>query len=87
MTGAGRGIGRAIALRLGAQGMAVAVHARTRPQLEETAQLVERLGGRALAVAGDATDPAVVTELVAATPVPYGQAARSDADDAAVLPA
>lgn len=47
VTGAGRGIGRAIAVALGGAGAAVTVVSRTRRELEETARAVEQAGGRA----------------------------------------
>src|SRR6266446_970631 len=40
VTGAGRGIGRAIAIELGRLGARVALAARTAPELEETARLI-----------------------------------------------
>jgi 3-oxoacyl-[acyl-carrier protein] reductase len=43
VTGAGRGIGRAVALLLARRGMAVALLARTRSELEETARAIEGL--------------------------------------------
>ena len=58
VTGGGRGIGRGIALELTAAGMRVAVAARTREQVEETA----RAGGLALEV--DVTDEASVNATV-----------------------
>jgi NAD(P)-dependent dehydrogenase (short-subunit alcohol dehydrogenase family) len=64
VTGAGRGIGRAIALRLAAEGLAVAVGARTRDQVEDTARAA---GPRALALVLDVTDAASVTEAVERT--------------------
>ena len=49
VTGGGRGIGRAIALGLAAEGGAVAVAARTRWQCEEVAgQMLDLLGERIL---------------------------------------
>lgn len=65
MTGGGRGLGRAIALALGVEGLAVAVAARSRDQLDATAAEL-RAGGRAvLAVPLDVTDPGSVTAAVA----------------------
>jgi len=56
VTGAARGIGRAIALELSAQGRDVAVADILADQVEAIAADVERLGSRALAVALDVTD-------------------------------
>jgi len=67
VTGGGRGIGRAIAACLAAAGAAVAVVARSDEQLAETVGLIERGGGRALAVAADVTDRAAVERAVRAT--------------------
>jgi NAD(P)-dependent dehydrogenase (short-subunit alcohol dehydrogenase family) len=53
VTGAGRGIGRAIAVALASRGLDVALVSRTRVELEETAARVEGLGQRALAVPCD----------------------------------
>ncbi|MCS6861059.1 MAG: SDR family NAD(P)-dependent oxidoreductase, partial [Abditibacteriales bacterium] len=49
VTGAGRGIGRAIALKLAAAGADVALCARTAAQIESVAQDIEAMGRRALA--------------------------------------
>jgi NADP-dependent 3-hydroxy acid dehydrogenase YdfG len=56
ITGASGGIGRAIAVAFGGLGWTVAVAARRRDQLEETAKLVEDAGGRALVHPLDLTD-------------------------------
>jgi len=48
VTGAGRGIGRAIATTLAEAGADVAVISRTGAQIEQTARLVEKLGRKAL---------------------------------------
>ena len=53
VTGASRGLGRAIALALAEAGADVAAAARTAADLDDTAQQVERLGRRALAVPTD----------------------------------
>lgn len=67
VTGAGRGIGRAIAVTLAEAGAHVAVAARTTTQLEETAGEVEKQGRRALPLPTDVTDPGQVEQMVART--------------------
>ena len=56
VTGAGRGIGREIAEVAAGAGAAVVVVARTAAQVESVAHEIERVGGRALALALDITD-------------------------------
>ncbi|HYB91361.1 MAG TPA: SDR family NAD(P)-dependent oxidoreductase [Candidatus Binataceae bacterium] len=53
VTGAGRGIGRDIALRLSREGYACGLIARTKSQLEETADLIRAQGGKALVTPTD----------------------------------
>jgi len=53
ITGAGRGIGRDIALGLGREGYACGLIARTQSQLEETAELIRAAGGKALVTPTD----------------------------------
>ncbi|MBZ5506403.1 MAG: SDR family NAD(P)-dependent oxidoreductase [Acidobacteriia bacterium] len=65
VTGGGRGIGRAIALRLASAGAAVAVFARSAEELAETVRLVEQAGGRAAAFPVDVTVENDVREAVA----------------------
>jgi NAD(P)-dependent dehydrogenase (short-subunit alcohol dehydrogenase family) len=60
VTGGGRGIGRRIAVELTEAGMRVAVSARTRAEVEETAQ---QIGG--LAIEADVSDRAAVELMVA----------------------
>jgi NADP-dependent 3-hydroxy acid dehydrogenase YdfG len=60
ITGAGTGIGQAIAARFGALGWRVAVGGRRVELLAETASLVEAAGGTCLAHALDVTDPGSV---------------------------
>jgi 3-oxoacyl-[acyl-carrier protein] reductase len=67
VTGAGRGIGRSIALKLAAAGASVLVVDIDREALEETALVLAKAGGRAATLAGDLTDSrfpdAIVAEL------------------------
>lgn len=56
ITGGGRGIGRALALAMAGAGASVVVSARTQTDLDATVTQVEHEGGRALAVAADATE-------------------------------
>ncbi len=67
VTGAGRGIGKGIALRLAASGATVALTARNKAQLDQVLGEIEAAGGRGLAVAGDATKRGDVARVVRAT--------------------
>lgn len=67
MTGAGRGIGRAVALGLAQDGVTVALVARSRDELAETAVQVKELSGDALIVQADLGDPAQVASIVERT--------------------
>ena len=60
VTGAGRGIGRAIALAYGLRGAAVCCVARTLAQVQATAAEIERAGGRAIAVQADVRNSTAV---------------------------
>lgn len=55
ITGAGRGIGRAIAEAFAAQGCNIAALARSEDEIEETASIVRDLGVRAIALVCDVT--------------------------------
>src|SRR5689334_5541608 len=65
VTGASTGIGRAIAVGLGALGWPVAIGARRTDKLDETATLVEAAGGTVLACSLDVTDAGSVDAFVA----------------------
>lgn len=56
VTGAGRGIGRELALALAAEGMAVGLLGRSRGPLDDVLREVAGTGGRAVAVPADVTD-------------------------------
>ncbi len=67
VTGAGRGIGHAIAVTFASAGADVAVASRTTNELERCAARIRRLGRRALPVATDVSDPEQVETLVERT--------------------
>lgn len=74
ITGAGSGIGRALALRCAGEGMAVVLADIEEPALAETAELVAQAGGGAddtaepetLCIPTDVSDPRAVAELATA---------------------
>jgi len=68
VTGAGRGIGRSVAIGLAQAGAEVWLVARTASELEEAAQEIRAAGGRAHAAPCDVTDAAAITRVVAAMP-------------------
>jgi len=72
VTGGGTGIGRGIALRLSAEGMNVALCGRRQQPLDETAALIQREKGRALALPLDVADEKAVARLVEAATGEFG---------------
>jgi len=64
VTGAGRGIGHAVATALAREGAAVVLAARTRQQLAATAAAIRESGGAALAIPTDVTQDAAVEAMV-----------------------
>src|SRR5512138_3560919 len=74
VTGASRGIGRAIALAAGQAGFAVAVnYARGARQAEETVAGVTAAGGEAVAIQADVADPQAVEGMFAALDGRFGR--------------
>jgi 3-oxoacyl-[acyl-carrier protein] reductase len=65
VTGAGRGIGRAIATRLSLDGHVVALVSRTESELLEVQSDIQERGGSALVLTADVSAPASVDEVVA----------------------
>ena len=64
VTGAGRGIGRAIAVHVAQAGGRVAVLSRSREELDETVDIIARSGGKAAAFAASVTDSDQVTGAI-----------------------
>jgi 3-oxoacyl-[acyl-carrier protein] reductase len=74
VTGAGRNIGRAIALALADGGAAVVVNARSNlKEAEAVAGEIERAGGKALAAIADVVDAAAVEKMVATAAARFGR--------------
>ena len=72
VTGAGRGIGRAVAVRLTREGYRVALTARSEDELKATADLVADLGGETLVLPADMLDPGTPDALVTAVEQAWG---------------
>ncbi len=64
VTGAGRGIGKAVALALAQAGAKVAAFSRTEANAQETAHAIEQAGGQAIAFGGDVADTATVESVI-----------------------
>ena len=74
VTGASRGIGRAIALKLAAEGAKVAInYAGNTAKAEEVKAEIEKNGGEAILVQADVADSAAVEAMVNATVEAFGQ--------------
>lgn len=74
VTGAGRGIGRAIALALADQGAVLLVTARTQSELALLVSEVEAKGSRAAVMVADLADPTTPAEIVRTAIAVYGTA-------------
>jgi 3-oxoacyl-[acyl-carrier protein] reductase len=72
VTGAGSGIGRAIAVRLAADGHAVAVNDLDPVRAETVADEIRAAGGQATGIAGDVSQEADVARIVAAAESAFG---------------
>ncbi len=64
VTGGSKGIGRAVATRLAAEGARVAIVARNQNGLDHVASEIQKLGGECLAFAADASDESQISLLV-----------------------
>src|SRR5579864_5310920 len=73
VTGAGSGIGRAVALALAKDGYAVALAGRRKDALQATAEQAKAAGVRAIVMPTDVGDPAAVRALFAAAKEAFGR--------------
>ena len=74
VTGASRGIGRAVALRLAQCGTKVAINdRRSAAEAEEVAREIRSLGGESLVVPADVSQPTEVEHMVEATQQAFGR--------------
>ena len=74
VTGASRGIGRAIAIRLASEGAAVAInYAGNVKAAEEVKAVIEAAGGRAMLVQADVADRTAVDAMIKAVIEAFGQ--------------
>ena len=67
VTGAGRGLGRILAIFLAGQGHDIVITARTDIELDDVTQSIESIGVRVVAIPGDITDPGHRTRLLQQT--------------------
>ncbi len=73
VTGAGRGLGAAIALAFAEVGADVVIAARTQPELEAVAAQISDTGRRAHVVVGDLAHPEATAQLAAAAVAEFGR--------------
>lgn len=72
VTGAGRGIGRQVAIALAEAGAAVALVARSKDQLDDAAEEIARAGGRSVVAIADVTDRSALENALRASEAALG---------------
>lgn len=72
VTGAGRGIGRSVAIGFAREGARLALCSRTEAQLAETADAIRRIGGTAIEIPADVAREEDIVRLVKMTVECYG---------------
>src|SRR5690606_41592967 len=85
VTGAGKGIGRAIALALAEAGADVVLAARTASNLDNVAEEIRALGRRAIAVPTDVTDMAALEHLADRAVKEIGRASCREREEMSVV--
>src|ERR1700731_2146095 len=73
VTGGGRGIGRAIALKFAEEGAAVVIAARTESQIKAVVQEIRNSGGRAAAFIADVAEEKHCEQLIFTAEVQFGR--------------
>ena len=73
VTGAGSGIGRAVALRFAKEGASVAASDISSANARHTASMIEELGGRAISLVGDVSGAEDAERMVRATATEFGR--------------
>jgi NAD(P)-dependent dehydrogenase (short-subunit alcohol dehydrogenase family) len=73
LTGAGSGIGRAVAVELGRRGYRLALAGRREEALEETSKLADEVGAQSLVIPTDVRDAQAVEALFAGTTRAFGR--------------
>ncbi len=73
LTGASMGIGRSLAISLAQQGARLVLAARNQVALEETVAACTKLGGNAISVLTDVTQPEACQELIEKAIAAFGQ--------------
>lgn len=73
VTGASRGIGKALSVALAQAGCDIAANARTEQSLKEVCAQIERLGRKCLCAVGDVSDESQVNQFVKAASEHFGK--------------
>ena len=73
VTGAGRGIGKSIAVALSRQGVSVALTARTQSEIDDVAAAIRASGGRAIALRADMRDEEQILRMTGDTLKEFGR--------------
>ncbi|MCX5909268.1 MAG: glucose 1-dehydrogenase [Deltaproteobacteria bacterium] len=73
VTGASRGLGQGMAVALGSAGASVALEARTKPSLEETAKMIQETGSKAHVLQADLSKTSESDRVVRETVAQFGK--------------